>query len=271
VTEILQKSADSYRSRGHLNPEGFKSKVNFTIHKPPADLAQFVKHFWVISWEDLPQVYHSSQVMHQPFVDIFISATESGIQGTFRGKRTYVAEGTGKIIGARFRPGAFHAIWKNKMSELQDTVVPLERLFPQLDAQELQRLLATPDHGPEFTELIRSLNPQPDPNIEIINQLITTIEADDSNPSVTEIARKFGRSERWVQALFTTYVGVGLKWFLKRHMLLSATERIRQSEQPDWTAIAYDLGYSSQQHFITDFKSTVGLTPLQYKKHLEEL
>lgn len=209
--------------------------------------------------------------MHRPFVDVFISADEAGIQGTFRGKRTYVAAGTGKIIGARFRPGAFHALWSGKMSELQDSVVPLQRLLPGLDLHEQQRLLALPDHAMEFAELLRSLRPQADPNIEIINQLIITIEADDPNLTVSDVARRIGRSERWIQALFAEYVGAGLKWFLKRHMLLSATERIRQTEQPDWTAIAYDLGYSSQQHFIADFKSTVGLTPLQYKKHLEEL
>ena len=209
--------------------------------------------------------------MHQPFVDIFISASEAGIQGTFRGKRTYVAEGTGKIIGARFRPGAFHAIWKGKMSELQDADIPLQQLFPDMQAQDFYDILALPDHAERFAELIRSLNPQPDPNIEIINKLISAIEADDSNPSVADIAKELGRSERWIQAIFAEYMGVGLKWFLKRHMLLSATERIRQTERPDWTAIAYDLGYSSQQHFITDFKSVVGLTPLQYKKHLNEL
>lgn len=271
MTEILQKPADSYRSRGHLNPEGFKRSVDFSIQKPPTDLAQFVQHFWTIRWQDLPSAYYSSQVMHRPFVDVFISSDEAGIQGTFRGKRTYVAEGTGKIIGARFRPGAFHALWPGKMSELQDSVVPLQKLFPTLDSDEAQLLLALPDHAQEFTKLIRSLDPRPDQNIEIINQLIVTIEADAPSLTVGDVARQIGRSERWIQALFAEYIGVGLKWFLKRHTLLSATERIRVAEQPDWTAIAYDLGYSSQQHFITDFKRTVGLTPLQYKKHLDEL
>lgn len=36
--------------------------------------------------------------------------------------------------------------------------------------------------------------------------------------------------------------------------------------RPDWAALAADLGYSSQQHFITDFRRTVGLTPVQYRR-----
>ena len=39
-------------------------------------------------------------------------------------------------------------------------------------------------------------------------------------------------------------------------------------DQPDWAALAYDLGYSSQQHFITNFKRVLGKTPVQYKKEL---
>jgi AraC-like DNA-binding protein len=35
--------------------------------------------------------------------------------------------------------------------------------------------------------------------------------------------------------------------------------------------MAYDLGYSSQQHFITDFKQVLGQTPVQYKKGLSVL
>jgi len=41
-----------------------------------------------------------------------------------------------------------------------------------------------------------------------------------------------------------------------------------QSEQPNYAAIAYDLGYSSQQHFISAFKQVLGKTPLQYRKEL---
>lgn len=41
-----------------------------------------------------------------------------------------------------------------------------------------------------------------------------------------------------------------------------------ETSEPDWTAIAYDLGYSSQQHFITDFRTVLGVTPVQYEKSL---
>jgi AraC-like DNA-binding protein len=82
------------------------------------------------------------------------------------------------------------------------------------------------------------------------------------------VAKAFDRSERWLQQLFQDYVGIGLKWLLQRHRLLAAAQQIRDSDQPNYAAIAYDLGYSSQQHFISAFKHVLGKTPLRYKKEL---
>ena len=48
----------------------------------------------------------------------------------------------------------------------------------------------------------------------------------------------------------------------------AAAETIRGTEEPDWAGIAYELGYSSQQHFITDFRTVLGETPVQYKANL---
>ena len=73
---------------------------------------------------------------------------------------------------------------------------------------------------------------------------------------------------RSIQQLFSEYVGVGLKWLLQRDKLLEAAQYIRENNKPDWAALGYDLGYSSQQHFITDFKRVLGKTPVQYKKEL---
>ncbi len=270
MKDVLQKSAANYEPRGRLDPVGFARHVHFSTYSPPADLAPFVEHFWTIRWDKVDNTYHSEEVMHRPYVDLFVSTVQSGIQGTFRGKRTYVAADSGRIVGIRLRPGAFHAFWDGALAELQDKILDLQQLFPQLDSPSIQHLLTLDDQAAiqELATLIRAKRPQVDANIELINAIIAAIETDENLQTVAAVAKAFARSERALQQLFRDYVGIGLKWLLQRHKLLAAAHQIRATDQPNWATIAYDLGYSSQQHFITDFKQVLGKTPLQYKKAL---
>src|SRR5262245_14407731 len=272
MKDVLQKSAGNYEPRGRLDPVGFERHVIFHTYLPPADLTLFIEHFWTIRWDEADNTYYSEEVMHRPYVDIFVSRQQSGIQGTFRGKRIYVAAGSGRIVGIRFRPGAFHAFWGGALADLQDKIIDLQQVFPQINSRYIEHLLTLDDQAviQDLLKLVRAKHPQRDANIELINEIITAIETDESLQTVTAVAKAFGRSERWLQQLFQDYIGIGLKWMLQRHKLLAAAQQIRESEQPDWAAIAYDLGYSSQQHFITAFKQVLGKTPLQYKKALTE-
>jgi AraC-like DNA-binding protein len=269
---VFQKPAEPYEPRGRLDPQGFAQHVRFETRPPPAALMPFVEHGWIIRW-DLPKgVYHSPEVMHRPYVDVFVSAEDSGIQGTFRGKRMYRAMGQGRIVGVRFRPGAFHAFWHEELAALEDRIIPLRQVFAWADGERLAKLLTLDDETAvmELMALIAAADPPADSNIELVNAIIAAVESDENLTSVASVAKAFGRSERWLQWLFREYVGLGLKWLLQRHRLLAAAAEIRSTDNPDWAAIAYDLGYSSQQHFITDFRKVLGATPVQYKAGLTQ-
>lgn len=271
MSDVLQKSAESRKSRGHLDPSGFNKHILFHTYVPPEDLRPFIEHFWTLSWDESASTYNSEQVMHRPHVDVFMSKDWSGIQGTFRDKRTYVAAGSGRIIGIRFLPGAFHRFWNGDMGDLQNKVLDIHHFFPSMDSKQIESLLAITDEMAiaQLLPLLRAKLPRVDPNIALINDIINSAE-DNTQNTVSAIASNYGKSERWLQQLFQEYVGIGLKWFLQRHKLLYAATQIRQSAAPDWAAIAYEAGYSSQQHFITDFKKTTGKTPLQYKNNLHD-
>jgi AraC-like DNA-binding protein len=264
---VFQKPAEPYEPRGRLDPVGFDRHVQFRTVPPPADLAPFIEHFWVIRWDSALGHFDSNEVMHRPYVDIFLSAQESGIQGTFRGKRTYSAAGSGRIIGVRFLPGAFHAFWPGEMADLQDKVVALASVFPWANAAGIAEILALDDAAAvaKLVERLRAVSPRPDSTIALINEIIAAVETREGMQTVASVADAFGKSERWLQQTFRDYLGIGLKWLLQRHRLLAAARQIRDSADPDWAGLAYDLGYSSQQHFITDFKSVLGVTPVQYK------
>jgi AraC-like DNA-binding protein len=268
LTPVFQKPAAPYDPRGRLDPAGFARHVQFRTVPPSPALAPFIEHFWIIRWDGSQGHYDSPEVMHRPYVDVFLSAQESGIQGTFRGKRTYSAAGSGRILGIRFRPGAFHAFWPGEMADLQDKVVPLGQVFPWADDPGIKAILAHDDDAAIAAMMAHLTPPSPDDTVALINEIIAAVETDESLTTVTMVASAFDRSDRWLQQTFRDYLGIGLKWLLQRKRLLAAAAQIRADAEPDWIGIAYDLGYSSQQHFITDFRTVLGATPVQYKKGL---
>ncbi|GMK41231.1 hypothetical protein PCCS19_42870 [Paenibacillus sp. CCS19] len=268
---VLQKSASIYTPLGRLNPDGDEQHVVFQTYLPPDELTPFVDHFWTIAWNrSADEPYVSEQVMHRPYVDVFLSEQQSGIQCTFRDKRDYTAVDKGRIIGARLHPGAFHAFWGGSMDGLHNGTIPLQDVFAAADPAFIAHVLTLGDDEgvTVLAELIEANHPQMDPNIEVINNIIAAIEREDLQ-TVKEVAQWSGRSERWLQQLFQSYVGIGVKWQLQRNKLLAAARSIRDSDAHDWADLAYSHGYSSQQHFITDFKRVTGRTPLQYKKALD--
>lgn len=267
---VLQKSATIYQTGGKLDPAGFERNINFQTYVPPASLTPYINHFWTIRWNITSgQPYISEQVMHRPYIDVYLSSQDSGIQCSFRDKRDYEAADTGRIIGARFKPGAFHAFWRRSLAGLHNETIALQQAFAEADQTFIENTLSLQDDAAvgALAELLQAQNPQYDPNVEIINRIITAIETDQLQ-TVGDVARWAGKSERWLQQLFQNYIGIGIKWQLQRNKLLEAARFIRECDHPDWADIAYDLGYSSQQHFITDFKRVLGETPLQYKKKL---
>lgn len=268
----ITRTANGYEARGRLDPTGFGRHVDFRAYLPPVELSPFIERSWTIRWQDVDEAFDNHEVMHRPYVDAFVSAGQSGIQGTFRGRRTYVAAGSGRIVGIRFRPGGFHAFWKGAIVDLQDRFTALQQMLPAADARHIDELLALDDPGAidGLLRMLGELHPAPDRNIELVNEIIAAIEQDEELVTVEAVARTFGKSQRWLQQLFQEYVGIGPKWLLQRRRLLAAAAQLRETRRPNVAAIAYDLGYSSQQHFITDFRHVLGTTPLEDRRGLME-
>jgi AraC-like DNA-binding protein len=94
-------------------------------------------------------------------------------------------------------------------------------------------------------------------------EIFRLILRDPSLLRVEQLAERLGRSPRALQRLFREYVGVTPKWVLQRLRLHEAAERMMDGAG-DWAALALDLGYFDQAHFINDFRRVVGRSPGEY-------
>lgn len=84
--------------------------------------------------------------------------------------------------------------------------------------------------------------------------------------NIKQAAKFIGRSERYVQRFFLEFVGLTPNAFFKIKRFNRSLKQI-QSGRGLLTRVAYNNGYYDQAHFIKEFKSYTGQTPLQYQKN----
>jgi len=83
---------------------------------------------------------------------------------------------------------------------------------------------------------------------------------------VEHLAARHNVSERTLQRLFSRYVGASARWVIKRYRVFEALGRLAAGRDVDFAALAQDLGYYDQAHFINDFRNLVGHSPAAYLK-----
>jgi len=236
---------------------------------PSADLAPFVEHYWILEW-DLPAP-QTNQVLSHPSVHLAIEAGRSGVYGVITKTFTRVTEGKGRVIGTKFRPGGFRPFVQADISGFTDRRLTPAEVFGD-DGEKLeQRVLQHQDHGAAIAEIetfLRGRNPQPDETITRVASMVECIAADRDLLRVEQLVERFGLGARQLQRLFSDWVGVTPKWVIQRYRLHEAAERLAAGGPIDWAALALDLGYADQAHFIRDFKRIVGKTPADYSRGL---
>jgi AraC-like DNA-binding protein len=246
---------------GILDPEAARRHYRLTRYPPSADLAHLVERHWVVEW-DLRAPFTQRLVTH-PVVNLVFEDRVALVHGVITGRGERTIAGRGKAVGVKFRPGGLHPFLPIPAHTLTDDAMTLEDAFGSNPHAEV---LAAGDDRPQIAVVerwLRSLDPAPDPAVAEVGDIFRLILADPALKRVDQLAARTGRSPRALQRLFREYVGVSPKWVLQRLRLHEAAERVADGAG-DWAALALDLGYFDQAHFINDFRRVVGRSPAEY-------
>lgn len=263
---ILFEKKDSAHP-GILDPHTAAQRFRLSRYLPSAALAPFVEHHWTIHWDLRDQPPYLSEVLPFPSVNIACDAERGWITGVTTGKYTYEVEDAGLIVGTMFKPGGFFAFWGKPVSELTDQVRPVSEVFPTADDSFRAAMLAEATDELRVARveaLLCAAEPKADRNLALISHIVALASTDRDLRTVEAVAARVHLSGRTLQGLFNKYVGVGLKWVLMRYRLLEAAELAARTPELNWAAVAADLGYSHQSHFVNDFKKLIGKSPQQY-------
>jgi AraC-like DNA-binding protein len=246
---------------------------------PSPALAPFVDHYWVTRWDRRGQPPRVAAMLLDPCVHLQVQDGRADVLGVARGTFRLRIEGAGCVIGVRFRPGGFYPFVLRPVVDLTDRVAPAEEVFggaggPHAGwARELSDAAVecrgdADAHAAVITThldaFLDARLPARDITAEHVADLVSLIEASADVRRVSDLVRASGRSERTLHRLFARYVGASPAWVIRRYRLHAAAERLTARPPADVRAVAWELGYADQAHFIRDFRATIGVTPGAY-------
>lgn len=236
--------------------------------QPPTDLAAWVENFWSVRWDLTGHAPFEVETLPHPNVYLTFDCGTAWLGGVNTGKFTRRLSGRGVVIGVKFAAGAFRPFLGGSVSWLRNRIVPASTVFGQNADRLAAQFVAcaqTDDYEPSeiaaAADLLRRHLPEVDRSLTVARSCVELIRRTPSMRTVEELARASGHSKRSLQRLFTDYVGVPVKWVMRRYRLHDVVDAIHSGDSPDWARLASDLGYCDQAHVIRDFRSVVGYTP----------
>jgi AraC-like DNA-binding protein len=223
----------------------------------------------MVRWELEGKPPFVSEVLSHPSIHLVIEQEQAAITGVQeKGKFRRTLEGNGHVFSVKFRPGGFYPFFKKPVSQLNNSQIPAADFFGK-DFPALQKKVMQADTAEKIQlleDLLLGMKPEPYEAQAQVLRLTEMIMTDRDITRVEQVADAGAMSVRKLQRLFSQYVGPSPKWVIRRYRLHEALETLKAGEVDSLAALAHNLGYADQAHFIRDFKSLVGKTPAEYLK-----
>jgi AraC-like DNA-binding protein len=225
-------------------------------HEPSPELAPWVERYWEARW-DYAEPYRQ-KIVPYPNVHLSFGEGRADVNGVCSGFQIKVLEGAAGVFGVAFRPGCFRPFLGASVATITDKVVPAADVFGP----------GVPRHADTVTLETFLLERLPKESSRAFEAaaIVEKVAADPAVTRVETLADEVGVSLRGLQRLFAEYVGIGPKWVIRRYRLREVTERMAAGGEIDWAALAADLGYADQGHFIRDFRNMFGEPPTAYAR-----
>jgi len=250
-------------------------------HAPPPDLAEYVSCFWtslVLKADgQLPRT--ELRVLPDGCVDILIAfgsgteVTEATGVGSMTRPLIVTSDPPRLYIGVRFSPGCAFAALGIPASELTDDNIEYAHLTrdAESDLEGLSRESTNDDRLQAVIRLVQRrlfTRPVVPASVRVAVRRLATAHG---SLRVEDLASEIGITRQQLARQFATHVGVTPKTFarvMRARTALARADAARAAypRTVDWSAIAYDLGYYDQPHFIDDFKALTGITPAKWTR-----
>jgi AraC-like DNA-binding protein len=263
-----RRASPLQNTRGILRPAAVQTTFQLGRHAVALDLAHAVERHWTVAWDLRGREPFTQEILNHPNVNLSFEPGGAFVWGVGTTRTQHPLSGRGWVLGTRFRAGGFRPFVDFPVARLTDRTIPLAEAFGAADADRLERAVRACERTDERIGLVeaflRERSDGPDARAAEVAAIVRLLLDEPSITRVDELARRCHLSTRTLQRLFNDYVGVSPKWVVQRQRLHTAAERIAERPRQDLAALAADLGYFDQAHFINEFKAVVGRPPAEY-------
>lgn len=268
-----QTSAPPTKPRGVLRPSFSQGEFEHHRQLPSAPLAGLVEHYWHVRWDLRGLPAQQQATLPHPNVHLVVEQGQARIWGVHHGRFVRQLQGLDQAFGIKFKAGGFYPFYRQPVAELLNQSLDVKDCFGPTGADLTLQVLAAPDFAAMCAAAERFLLhhlPAVDPQVARVSSLLERIAHDTAIVSVEDVLTLSGLNKRGLQRLFHKYVGVSPKWVIQRYRLHEAIAQVQAGRVLNWTALALELGYFDQAHFVRDFRQLVGMAPGEYQKSLAD-
>lgn len=259
------------KPRGVLRPALSQGVFEHHRQLPSTALAGLVEHYWHVQWDLRGLPAQQQATLPHPNVHLVVEQGQARIHGVHRGRFARLLQGQDQVFGIKFKAGGFYPFYLQSVATLADRSVDAAVCFGSASAAWVQQVQDASDFGAMCAAaeaLLLRHKPAVDPQVAHVSSLLARI-AQDSNVTAVDDLQAIGNlNRRALQRLFQKYVGVSPKWVIQRYRLHEAIAQVQAGKTMGWTALALELGYFDQAHFVRDFRQLVGMAPGAYEKSL---
>lgn len=173
------------------------------------------------------------------------------------------------FLGVSFKPGGAYAFLGVPLSELHNSIVPLDAVWGRFAAELRDRLYDARTLERRFTlaeeVLLARLHDGPSA-LRTVDHATRRIADRHGGLRIGELCDEIGISRKHLITLFKQVVGCTPKELARLHRFGHVLESIDIENPVDWTSIAHENDYFDQSHFSRDFEAYTGLNPTTYLK-----
>jgi AraC-like DNA-binding protein len=173
-------------------------------------------------------------------------------------------------LSITLNPGATRELFGVSANELTGLSVPWDDIVPRAQRDLPGQLVAAADDATRVRHILRALRAlqrPADPMRHLVEHAARRLSARMGGVSVRELAGELNLSERRVQQLFASHIGLTPSVWRRLQRLHGTLRLLRASgtpHPPEWAEVALRAGYYDQSHLINEFRALCGLTPQQF-------